>query len=123
MNTIDLATTLTFACLPAFLLLDLAYRARKFDAPRFWRARALVVTAFSFALSLFVPLGIAKLVGARTLFDLSPLGTAGGAVAGILVYELAHYWYHRTVHRSDLLFRWIHQMHHSAESLDAWGAY
>jgi len=47
----------------------------------------------------------------------------GGAAAGILLYELAHYWYHRAAHSWTWLWRLGHQMHHSAESLDAFGAY
>src|SRR5262249_42877019 len=38
-------------------------------------------------------------------------------------YELVHYWYHRAAHRFDWLWRLGHQMHHSAESVDAFGAY
>ena len=57
------------------------------------------------------------------LFDGAALGTVGGAVVGVLVYEFFHYWYHRSAHRFDALWRLGHQMHHSAESLDAWGAY
>lgn len=34
-----------------------------------------------------------------------------------------HYWYHRLAHEWDWLWRADHQMHHSAESLDAFGAY
>jgi hypothetical protein len=30
-----------------------------------------------------------------SLLDLSGLGAIGGAVVGVLVYELFHYWYHR----------------------------
>jgi sterol desaturase/sphingolipid hydroxylase (fatty acid hydroxylase superfamily) len=41
----------------------------------------------------------------------------------VLVYELAHYWYHRAAHRFDWLWRATHQMHHSAESVEALGAY
>lgn len=51
------------------------------------------------------------------------LGTLGGALAGVLAHEFAHYWYHRAAHRFHPLWRLGHQMHHSAESLDAWGAY
>jgi sterol desaturase/sphingolipid hydroxylase (fatty acid hydroxylase superfamily) len=37
---------------------------------------------------------------------------------------LFHYVYHRSVHRYDFLWRRVgHQMHHSAESLDAFGAF
>jgi sterol desaturase/sphingolipid hydroxylase (fatty acid hydroxylase superfamily) len=60
---------------------------------------------------------------AASLLDLSGLGLFGGAVVGILVYELFHYAYHRTAHAWGWLWRRSHQMHHSAESLDAFGAY
>ena len=122
MTFMDILIWTTLGLLPAFLLLDVVYRARRFDTPPYWRLRAFGVTAVAFALSFIVPMGWAKLTGAWSLLDLSSLGTWGGAAVGILVYELGHYWYHRTVHRSDRLFRGLHQMHHSAESLDAWGA-
>ncbi len=58
------------------------------------------------------------------MLDLSGLGPWGGAAVGIVVYEFLHYGYHRAVHASDWLWRFFgHQMHHSAESLDAFGAY
>jgi sterol desaturase/sphingolipid hydroxylase (fatty acid hydroxylase superfamily) len=119
----DFLTWAGLACLPMFIALDFVYRARRFDTPRFWRLRALAVTVLAVALSFAVPMAWASVLGQWSLFRLSPLGTWGGAVVGILAYELCHYWYHRMVHRSDTLWRWFHQMHHSAESLDAWGAY
>ena len=123
MNIIEIATWLTLGCIPAFLLLDVAYRARRFHTPRFWRLRALSVTLFAVGLSFVVPMFWSRIIGARTLLDLTSLGTWGGAAVGVLVYQFFHYWYHRTVHRSDTLFRWVHQMHHSVESIDAWGAF
>jgi sterol desaturase/sphingolipid hydroxylase (fatty acid hydroxylase superfamily) len=123
MNIIDIATYLTLGCIPAFLLLDVAYRARRFQTPRFWRIRALVVTLFVFGLSFVVPMLWSRLIGERTLFHLASLGMWGGAAVGVLVYQFFHYWYHRGVHRSDTLFRWVHQMHHSVEGIDAFGAY
>ena len=122
-NLIDVATWLTLACIPAFLLLDIAYRARPVRTPRYWRLRAFIVTAFAFGLSFVIPMFWSGIIGERTLFDLSALGTWGGAALGVLVYELLHYWYHRLVHRSDFLFRWVHQMHHSVEDIEAFGAY
>ena len=32
------------------------------------------------------------------------------------------YAWHRAMHRSNFLFRTLHQMHHSAERVDVWGA-
>lgn len=123
MTWMDIATWATLGMLPLFLVLDAVHRARKWTTPRLWRVRALAVTLVAFALSFAVPMAWARVLGTKTLFDLSSLGTAGGAVVGILVYELGHYWYHRAVHRSDALWRTFHQMHHSPESLDAWSAY
>ncbi|MGD8412948.1 MAG: sterol desaturase family protein [Candidatus Latescibacterota bacterium] len=111
------------ACLPLFIILDVTYRHRKFETTRAWRLRALAVTAVTFALSIGITLFWGRILGDRSLVDGSALGIIGGALVGILVYELIHYWYHRAAHRSDFLWRWAHQMHHSAESLDAFGAY
>jgi sterol desaturase/sphingolipid hydroxylase (fatty acid hydroxylase superfamily) len=44
-------------------------------------------------------------------------------VLGLLVYELFAYAYHRGMHNVDAWFRVSHQMHHSAERLDVYGAF
>lgn len=113
----------TLALLPAFLLVDLLHRAHADPRAPGWRRRALVVTGANFVLSLGVGRAWAALFGGASLFGGRALGTAGGAIAGVLLYELVHYGYHRAAHRFDRLWRLGHQMHHSAESLDAWGAY
>ncbi|MDJ0926624.1 MAG: sterol desaturase family protein [Gammaproteobacteria bacterium] len=116
--------TWTPILIPTFLLLDLVVQRRRYEKPRFWRIRALAVTVaivlFSGELAVFW----SQLLGDYTLLDLSGLGTIAGAVFGIFVYELFHYVYHRSVHEVSWLWRHFgHQMHHSAESLDAWGAH
>ena len=123
MTIVDFATLAALACLPLFIALDFVYKARRYETPRFWRLRALVVTVMAVALSFALPMGLAPVIGDNTLLHLSSLGTWAGALVAVLVYELVHYWYHRTVHRSDRLWRALHQMHHSSESLDAWSAY
>jgi sterol desaturase/sphingolipid hydroxylase (fatty acid hydroxylase superfamily) len=112
------------ALIPAFLLLDLVVQRRSFIKPRFWRLRGLAVTVAIFFFTGYVAAAWATLLGDYHLLDLSGLGTFAGAAVGIVVYELFHYGYHRSVHRYDFLWRRLgHQMHHSAESLDAFGAY
>lgn len=111
------------ALLPAFMALDFLVRERQYKTPRFWRTRAFLISAFTVWFSLQVGRLWGEWVGGTSLFEGAALGTAGGAIVGILVYELGHYWYHRAAHRSDTLFRLTHQMHHSAESIDAFGAY
>ena len=123
MTLVDIATWAALGCLPLFIALDVIYKARRFDTPRFWRLRALSITILAVALSFALPIALAALIGDHALLHLSGLGTWMGALVGILVYELCHYWYHRAVHRNDTLWLVFHQMHHSAESIDAWGAY
>jgi sterol desaturase/sphingolipid hydroxylase (fatty acid hydroxylase superfamily) len=120
---IETVELLTLLCIPAFLLLDLVLPARTpYEAARHWRPRAFLVTALSFGLALGVGTLWGSVLGAWTLFDGAALGTVGGAAVGVLVYELVHYWYHRLAHAWTPLWRAAHQMHHSAESLDAFGA-
>ena len=116
-------TYLTIGLIPGLILVDWAIRGRKHASTRFWRLRATLVTIGTFYLAGYVAVLWGMMLGDFHLFDGSGLGTWGGALTGILVYELAHYWYHRYAHQWDWLWRAGHQMHHSAESMDAFGAY
>ncbi len=119
-NVIEIVT---LALIPAFLLLDLVIQRRRYEKTRFWRLRGLLVTIGIFFFTGEVAVFWGNVFGDYHLLDTSSLGIVGGAVVGVLVYELAHYWYHRKAHDWNWLWRAGHQMHHSAESLDAFGAY
>ncbi|WP_354693402.1 sterol desaturase family protein [Elongatibacter sediminis] len=114
---------LTIGLIPGFILLDWAIRGRRHDSTPFWRIRATVMTIVSFCLAGYFSVMWGTLLGDFHLFDFSMLGAGFGAVFGIVVYELIHYVYHRAAHRYRWLWLMGHQMHHSAESLDAFGAY
>jgi sterol desaturase/sphingolipid hydroxylase (fatty acid hydroxylase superfamily) len=120
---LSLADYYALIFLAPFLLLDLAWRARRYDSPRGWRVRALAVSLAAFGVSLGAGVLWSRVLPQASLLDGAALGAWGGAAAGILAYELAHYWYHRAAHEWNWLWRAGHQMHHSAESLDAFGAY
>jgi sterol desaturase/sphingolipid hydroxylase (fatty acid hydroxylase superfamily) len=106
-----------------FLLLDLVHRARTYDATRHWRLRALAVSAAAYGSALVAGRLWFSVLPQTSLFEGAALGTLGGAAVGVLVYEFGHYWYHRAAHAWDWLWRAGHQMHHAAESLDAYGAF
>ncbi|MQA66572.1 MAG: fatty acid hydroxylase [Alphaproteobacteria bacterium] len=111
------------ACIPAFIAIDLVYRARGYRAPRFWRLNALLVTAGAVGVSMWTGGFWGSVFGDVSLLDGRGLGTLGGAAVGIVAYEFVHYGYHRLAHEWTPLWRLGHQMHHAAESLDAFGAY
>ncbi|MDZ7644595.1 MAG: sterol desaturase family protein [Woeseiaceae bacterium] len=113
---------LSLAFIPAFMVLDLVYGAREYDAPRWYRLRGFMVTAAVIGGSIVVATFWGNLFDGYSLLNGAELGLWAGAGAGILGYELVHYAYHRAAHRFDWLWRLGHQMHHSTEKLDAFGA-
>jgi sterol desaturase/sphingolipid hydroxylase (fatty acid hydroxylase superfamily) len=117
-----LLEAITLALIPGFLLLDFIWQARKYNHTRYWRLRGAVVTIAIVLFSGEVALLWANLPGDFHLLDGSSLGIWGGAALGILVYEFIHYWYHRLAHQRKGLWLAGHQLHHSAETLDAFGA-
>jgi sterol desaturase/sphingolipid hydroxylase (fatty acid hydroxylase superfamily) len=97
--------------------------ARQLPEIRGWKLKGLLAFILFFYLSSYLPLLWDKYLAEFQLFDLSALGTLGGAAVGLLIYELAVYVWHRTMHNVDFLWRSFHQMHHSAERLDTYGAF
>lgn len=105
------------------LVWERAFPARELPQVRGWNVRALGVFATVFLLSSYLPLLTDGFLARYQLFDLTGLGDYWGAAAGMLVYELGAYWWHRSLHSSDTLWKLAHQMHHSAERIDTLGAF
>lgn len=99
------------------------FPGRKLPTVKFWKVRGIGVFFFFFYLSTYLPLVWSQYLPGTALINLRGLGTIGGAVCGILVYEFGMYVWHRTMHRNDYLWKMFHQMHHSAERLDTYGAF
>jgi sterol desaturase/sphingolipid hydroxylase (fatty acid hydroxylase superfamily) len=45
-------------------------------------------------------------------------GISVGALCGYLLITFFFYWWHRLRHKSDFLWRWLHQIHHSPKRLE-----
>lgn len=119
----DLLTGGLLASYALLLLLDLVKPARRFPAIRGWRLKGLVFFVLYVATSSALPLLWDEHLGHYRLIDATGLGTIGGAVAGFFVLELVLYAWHRALHRVPLLWRTFHQVHHSAERVDVYGAF
>src|SRR5690606_10236744 len=83
------------------------------------------VQAFAvyFLLSSYLPFIWSEQLATYQLFDLGVLGVLGGTLAGLFLYALGVYAWHRTMHASNFLWRTFHQMHHSVERLDTFSAF
>lgn len=96
--------------------------ARTFERVSYWRARGALAFAVYFAIASNLPFLTDAFVAEHRVIDASALGVGWGAVVALLVLELGVYVWHRTLHAVPLLWRWLHQTHHSAERIDIWGA-
>ena len=96
---------------------------RQLPRVRYWKIRGILSFFFFFYLSTYLPYVWNEYFSKWQLFNLTWAGTFTGAVCGILLYEFGMYVWHRAMHRSDLLWKTFHQMHHSAERMDAYGAF
>jgi len=100
-----------------------AIRPARRDLPKitWWQLKGVVFFILSGAITTAVPFAYAGFIERHALLSLSGLGMVGGAVVGYVILQLAAYWWHRLMHNSPFLWRWAHQMHHSAERIDIWG--
>lgn len=120
---LDPLSLIILAGYAALMLWEALLPAKKLPVVRHWQLRGLTAFAVFFYLSTYLPLIWDQYLAPYQLLDLTSLGTWGGAVAGILVYQLGVYVWHRSMHVNDVLWRGFHQMHHSAERLDTYGAF
>lgn len=120
---LDPISLATFGIYAALMLWEALAPARALPRVKGWRLLGLSSFAVYFLLSSYVPYVWAEHFARWQFFDLSALGTLGGALAGFMVYQILAYAWHRSMHRSTLLWRGFHQMHHSAERLDTFSAF
>lgn len=88
-----------------------------------WQLMGLCSFAIYFYLSSYMPLLWDGALSNYQLFDISGQNTVAQLLIGLLVFEFVLYSWHRALHEFTPLWRVFHQMHHSAERLDTWGAF
>lgn len=107
----------------AFVAWEAFRPARRLPRVRAWRVIGLTSFAIYFFASSYLPLLWDETLAEYRLFDLTQWGVVSGTVVALLVYEAFTYAWHRTMHRSKAIWQSFHQMHHSAERLDTFGAF
>jgi sterol desaturase/sphingolipid hydroxylase (fatty acid hydroxylase superfamily) len=120
---LDPVSLTVFALYAALMTWESLAPARPLPRVKSWKALGLGAFAVYFFLSSYLPLLWTEHLERFRLLDLTSLGMWGGAIVGLLVYEAGVYFWHRSMHGSNLLWRVFHQMHHSAERLDTYGAF
>lgn len=95
----------------------------RFPDVRYWRVMGAVSFILYFAIATYAPFMWDGFFGAHQLIDGSVLPFWAQVVTGFLILEFGIYFWHRTMHSVDAIWRFTHQMHHAAERVDIWGAY
>lgn len=106
----------------AFAIADSIANARAFPSIRFWRILGVASAILYFTIATYAPFLWDEWLGAHRLLDLTHWSFWTQFAAGFLVLEAGIYAWHRTMHNVTPLWR-AHQMHHSAERVDIWGAF
>lgn len=105
------------------MLWEALFPARRLPHVPFWQLRGLASFVCYFMLASYLPLWWDAGLAQYRLFDLGWGPVWAQAALGLLVYEFFLYCWHRALHSNTVLWRVFHQMHHSAERLDTFGAF
>lgn len=120
---LDPASLVVIGIFAALMAAEELFPGRPLPRIPYWKLKGLTAFVVYFYLSSYLPLIWNEYLAGFQLMDLSFLGDIGGAAVALLIYELGVYVWHRSMHKSNLLWRIFHQMHHSAERVDTYGAF
>jgi sterol desaturase/sphingolipid hydroxylase (fatty acid hydroxylase superfamily) len=94
---------------------------RTYPEVRGWTIKGVAFFVVAMILNGGIPIWITQALGGVHVVDLSGLGMVAGALVGCMFADLVQYGTHRLMHRVPALWRWTHQLHHSAERVDTAG--
>lgn len=114
---------IALALFAGFVLLELLVSGRMFPNVSAWRIKGAAFTLLYFSVGTFAPLMWDGWLGEHRILAGDALPIWAQVVGGFLLLEFGVYCWHRTMHNVQPLWRWFHQMHHSAERVDIWGAF
>lgn len=83
-----------------------------------WWTRALAFNGLQALAVLTLGRAVDGWIAALRPWSADALGTVGGALVGYLALTFVYYWWHRARHEVPLLWRWLHQLHHSPRRLE-----
>lgn len=120
---LDPISLIILAMYAILMIWEALFPARALPKIKYWKVKGLVSFAIFFYLSSYLPILTDPFLSQYKLVDLTPLGTIGGGLIAIILYEFGVYLWHRWMHQSAFLWKTFHQMHHSAERIDTYGTF
>lgn len=119
----DPASIIVISIFFVLMIAEELFPGRPLPKIKYWKMKGIFAFVFYFFLSSYLPMFWNDTLAQYQLLDMSYLGDFGGAVVAVLIYEFGVYIWHRSMHKSNILWRIFHQMHHSAERVDTYGTF
>ncbi len=112
-----------YAIYGILFLWETFFPARQLPKIRYWKLRGFVFFVVFLLMTTYLPLLWDGFFSSYQLIDLSGLPLFAQMILGIVLVEFVQYVWHFSMHKSDLLFRVSHQIHHSSERIDTPSAF
>lgn len=106
-----------------FAVFDGLFAARRQTPSPFWRLRGSIAFVAYFAVAFYAPVLWDSWFAEHTVLDAGALPLPAQIAFGFLTLQFGVYCWHRLMHNVGPIWRHMHQMHHSAERIDIWGAF
>lgn len=119
----DPASIVVISIFFLLMLAETLFPGRKLPHVPYWRIKGIIAFTVFFFLSTYLPMFWNDTLAQYRVLDLTFLGDYWGALIALLIYQFGVYVWHRSMHKSSLLWRVFHQMHHSAERVDTYGSF
>lgn len=113
-----LVPSIVVAVALAMIAVELLAPGRTWPQVSRWWGRALALSAVQVAVAFAGAKLWDPVFHARRPWSADSLGSIAGPMAGYLAITFVYYWWHRARHRSDFLWRWFHQLHHSPRRIE-----
>ena len=94
-----------------------------FLAVRGWWLRAMSLTVVQAATAWLASATWDLWLSGAALWRVGGYGLAADALIGYFALTFVYYWWHRARHEVPLLWRWLHQVHHSPARLELFTAF
>lgn len=115
---------ITFAVFTVIFTREVIAPASRASCDKRWRLYAGVLNLMNLAVVVAAGFLFKPWIDGRSLFKLADrLDVVSASLLTFLVASLAAYWWHRAIHKSDRLWRWVHQLHHSPVRIEALTAF
>jgi sterol desaturase/sphingolipid hydroxylase (fatty acid hydroxylase superfamily) len=102
----------------AMLIVERRIAARAWPRVDGWWPRAIAANLVQAAIAVIAGLAWDGWMIRQQPWSLASLGIFTQAIIGYLVITFVYYWWHRWRHDVPMLWRWLHQLHHSPQRIE-----